>query len=88
MIGGLEAVRVGFHGVGGGRAVDDAGKLGVHGDEGEFIDDFTDQLEFRFKVGGPNLADQDRFGIWFFKLHAHRENNQERENQERERVLF
>lgn len=41
-------------GVGGVGADDDAGELGVHGDERVSINQGSDQLEFGFEVGGPH----------------------------------
>ncbi|KAH1222368.1 hypothetical protein GmHk_12G035545 [Glycine max] len=54
---------VGFCGVYSVGTENDAGEFGVHGNERVIIDDLTNQLEFGFEVGCPDLADQDGLGM-------------------------
>ncbi|WP_204902311.1 hypothetical protein, partial [Escherichia coli] len=49
------------------------GEFSVHGDERVTIDNFINQLKFRFNVRCPNFTDQDRFRIRFFTQQAHLE---------------
>lgn len=56
VVGGQEAERVRPGGVHLGPE-DDAGKLGVHGDEGKVVDEVADELELGFDVVGPDLPD-------------------------------
>lgn len=56
VVGGGVAEAEGF----GGGADDDAGELGVHGDEGVPVDEEADQVEFGLDVVRPDRADYDR----------------------------
>lgn len=52
-----------------------AGKLGVHGDVREVVDDVLDELELGFQIVGPDFANHDGLGIGIpiriFLLAAH-----------------
>ena len=42
------------------RLVNNAGKLSVHGDEGEIFDDSADQLKLRVEILSPDRTNHDR----------------------------
>lgn len=48
---------------------DDAGELGVHGDEREVVDDVSDHVDLRFEVSGPHIADLDVAVLHFLFRH-------------------